>query len=527
VNQPIVPQSKRYRITFGGEEHFADQPDVMAVCDDLVARLGPGVPNIADLRPSTEALPGIDLPKVAPTTLYIVPGPATADPRPPAVAKPPTERIMSGEVDIVGEGRSILDREAAEKNGFSTRETVYRRGKPVIKLGEENAQKSLDEHNARDLVGPACDTFISIIEAEKRRDVCFPANALRMDREARLITPFGLLSLTEAAFSSLLTRTKIGGGSYLNKCWPELRAKNFNNWMHKYETEEKERVDKALTLNVKAEERDILKLRLRNGSDGAIENYAIVSPSYSEFNVDKIAKAIKIAMPHQARADFNYDGHRASFDILFHSDVQPKHYVAGEFFKAGIRVLSSDNGDGSIIVSAIVWQNLCLNLLIIDESSKALDRIRHIGSVDALAARLKTALEAGKKSLSHFLTAWDYAVEDIITPEKLDMSADAEVPLSFEDALPGIFNGLAQRELVPLKRPEETVPLLMKAWRADKSGAAGPNRAAIVNAITRYAHEGNSDPWYQDKLERAAGALLHNRTGRGNLRALPYVPMGK
>ena len=523
MNQPIIPpSSKRYRIAFGGEEHFADQPEVMAICDDLVARLGPGVPNIQDLQPDREVigLPKAELQKV-PAALYIVPGPA------PATQKPPTERIMSGEIDIVGEGRSILDREAAEKSGFSTRETVYRRGRPVIKLGEENAQKSIDEHNARDLVGPACDAFVSIIEAEKRRDVCFPMNELRMDREARLITPFGLLKLTEKAFSSLINRTKIGGASYLAKCWPELRAKNFNNWMHKFATEEKELAEKAQALNVEAAERDILKLRLRNGSEGSIENYAIVTPSYSDFDVDKIAKAIKIAMPHQARADFNYDGHRASFDVLFHTDVQPKHFVAGEFFKAGIRVRSSDAGDGSIVVSAIVWQNLCLNLLIIDESSKALDRIRHTGSVDALAARLKIALEAGKKSLAHFLTAWDYAVEDVITPEKLDMAADAEMPLRFEDALPGIFNGLHERELVKLKQPKETIPLLMKAWRADKSGAAGPTRASIVNAYTRYAHEGNSDPWYQDDLERAAGALLHRKTRSGTLQALPYVPMEK
>ena len=250
------------------------------------------------------------------------------------------------------------------------------------------------------------------------------------------------------------------------------------------------------------------------------EVFAVVSPSYTAFDVDKIARAIALAMPAEAKAEITYDGQRASFDIRFHSKVKPEHYVAGEFFRGGIRVRTDDTGGGAVQVSSTVWQNLCLNLIVIDEQTQGLARIRHVGSVAELARRLGEALKKAKSTLAHFLKAWDYAIEDKLTPATLDHDDDVEVPVRIEDALPGIFNGLAERELVPLKHRAAAIPQLMRMYEKDTSAAAGPTRAAIVNAITRYAHEVNDDPWHEDELERAAGQLLYRR---GQL--LPYVPV--
>jgi hypothetical protein len=528
-----VRRQPTHRIELGGETRLAfSASEVMPICDEMVARHG-GVPNVVDLAP-------------APRPVFqaeIVAAP------PPPVAPPPApiERFMSGEIDILGKARSEALKAGGEASGFSFRETVYRRGTPVVSLGEENAQRSIDEHNARPFVGKACDDFRAIIRAEERKDVCVAASGLRMAADGRMLRllgrdpsgrnivdeGFGRFMLTREAFSVLLNRMNIGGASYLmDKCWPQLRAHNFNEHATKLDADERAAVERWSTLSeyerrrFPAPERDRIKFRTRNGPEGQREVYGVVTPAYTSFDVDRVAEAIKIAMPQDGRADFNYDGHRTSFDVLFHSNVQPKHYVAGEFFKAGIRVRASDSGDGSIVVSALVWQNLCLNLIVIDEANKPLDRIRHIGDVGKLASRLRIALREGVQSLRAFLNAWDYAIEEKLDAETLDVPKGVDLPVRFEDALPGIFNGLYERELVPLKKPKETIPQLVRAWEMDTSAARGNTRAAVVNAITRYAHTSNQDPWYEDELERAAGALLTMKAPKSkSLLALPYVPV--
>lgn len=366
-----------------------------------------------------------------------------------------------------------------------------------------------------------------MIAGEARRDVTAVSKELRMDASGRLVLPGGArLPMTERAFTSLVAahHSGIGGGAYLARCWPKLRALNVNHWLTKIGADELAVRNALPAAEVDAWQPSSLTLRTRKGAKpGVTEVFGVVSPSYTAFDVDKIARAIAIAMPKEARAEITYDGQRASFDIRFHSKVKPEHYVAGEFFRAGIRVRTDDTGGGAIQVSSTIWQNLCLNLIIIDEQTQGLARIRHVGSVDELAKRLATALKDAKGTLAHFLKAWDYAVTDTIDATTVDAEPGVEVPSRIEDLLPGIFLGLAQRELVPIRRPKEAIPQLMKMWGEDTSAAAGATRGAVVNAITRYAHTVNEDPWHEDELERAAGRILYGT--RGTPAPLPYVPV--
>lgn len=541
-----IDPTKPYRIRHGGEEVFAAQHEVMSICDQLVEKHGieKGPPNVERvlgegvLSPEPIRVNGAIVLhggfSAMAASIADNPGDASLEEGEivhMAVPEPPIGRIMSGEIDILGEARSKFLKEQGEASGFSFRETVYRRGMPVIALGEENARRSIEEHNAKPYVGEACAAFIKTIAAENRRDVIISPAGMGMAGNGDLITKGGTFRLTEQAFRVLLTRMGIGGAEYLQNCWPRLRSLNINHWTSKFDEEERLAMEvynllsPAERAKIDSPLRDSLKFRLRNGPTENAECYGLVTPSYTSFNVDRVAEAIRMAMPSEAKADFNYDGHRTSFDVLFHSNVQPTQYVAGEFFKAGIRVKASDSGDGSIIVSAIVWQNLCLNLLIIDEANKPLDRIRHIGDVHALASRLHAALAAGKVALASFLKAWDYAIEEKLTSEMLDVPKGVDVPVRFEDALPGIYNGLYERELLPIKKPKETIPLLVQAWGKDTSFARGPTRAAIVNSITRYAHEHPMSAAEEDKLETAAGALLTRRAPKSKaLAALPYAP---
>src|SRR5690606_3584258 len=92
------------------------------------------------------------------------------------------------------------------------------------------------------------------------------------------------------------------------------------------------------------------------------------------------------------------------------------------------------------------------------------------------------------------------------------------------EVLPGLFNGILQRELVrvPGRKPD-TVQKLMELHSQDEAAPAyGVSRASIINAFTRYAHVVESDPFVADEIREGAGRLLSARAGH-NPAPLPYV----
>ena len=54
--------------------------------------------------------------------------------------------------------------------------------------------------------------------------------------------------------------------------------------------------------------------------------------------------------------------------------------------------------------------------------------------------------------------------------------------------------GVGQKELAGV----------MRAWQSEPEA----NRRGIANALTRYAHEGQGDPWHADEIEQSAVSLL-------------------
>jgi len=487
-------------ITHGGETRVATPETWKTVCDELVAKHGPGVPRIE----TAEAV------ATAPTAL---PKPARVPSTPKLALVPPPSPVPEGAHDVIGEARSAIDAQGAREGGFAPAQPLYRRGTRVAALGVTNAYKARREHDALPSVASACGDLETIIAGEKRSDYTFRVTDLQMDKRGHLVMPLSnrkvSAPLTEHAFGALATRVTEGGGGYLRHCWPELRAINVNHWIAKHASEERE------TANA-----DPMSVKIRTRKNGEKrEIFALVTPTYTAFDVDRIARAVALAMPETAKCELTYTGERAIFDVRFHSTVQPEHFVAGEFFRAGIRITTDDTGGGAIKVSSTVFQNLCLNLIVIDQQTKGIATIRHVGSEEQLASRFRDALRKSKESLAHFLKAWGYAASTKIEAADLVADPGTAIPTRFEAMLPGIFNGLVERELVPLRAKKEAIPQLMRMWEKDTSAARGATRGAIVNAITRYAHEVNEDPIYEDELERAAGALVY-RT------ALPYVPVG-
>lgn len=479
-----------HTISLGSDTRFADATNYNAIIEEMIAKNG-GKFDGLEIKPiAAEAVAAV----LAPTIITALP-----------LAAPATPAFVRGStVDAVGAARALDDTILAKLNGFAPQQPLFTRGTKVFDLGVDNARQSRVEHNEKPLVEEACVQFIQRIAAEKRADEVVPFDRLRMNAKGELVnacevvpgqgpmiaTDGKLGPMTNRGFASLLSRSGIGGHQYLSAIPAKLRAINVN---HHFSGRD----------GCPIPEGDV-KIRTRR-THGGREIFAVVSPKYTSYDAHMVAGELITAVEGtQARGSVLYDGERARFEALWHSDVQPEDYVAGEFFKAGIIITTADDGSGSCRVSACVWQNLCLNLIIIDEAEQEIERIRHIGAVETMAARLRAALVAAEEKVAGFVKKWGYACRDILD-QPGDMSVNAIIP--------GYFNGVIERELVPVRgKRQDVVRSLVQMYEKDESSATrkGFTRAALANAFTRWAHEVNTDPWLQDDVQRAAGLLVQS-----------------
>jgi len=190
-----------------------------------------------------------------------------------------------------------------------------------------------------------------------------------------------------------------------------------------------------------------------------------------------------------------------------------------------VHVLTDDTGSGSVVLRAFVKQHLCNNMVMIDRSAKDVARLQHRGTVEELANRFRNSFDQALGKLDHFLIAWDYAKAEPVI-ERAQAATTAVIPTDAVAAVPGFLNGILERELVPVRgKAKDTVPVLMQMWLADTSSDAGRcNRAAIVNAFTRYAHEVEDNVDRTEEIQNAASALLFG-VGERDPDPLPYVPL--
>lgn len=435
------------------------------------------------------------------------------------------EVVRGRTVDSEGALRSEIDRSGAMAAGFAPAQPYYRRGTMVLDAGVERARELRLAFDDMPDVDEAVADLIERVNDEHRRDEPNVVANLRMYGDGDLRAESGeRLVINERAFPQFCARTLGGGGDYLRRCWPELRARNVNQWMSRFAEEEKAKreADGAEF----QPNRVVLRTRDCEGASTR-EVFATVSENYTPFDVDKIAASVDLAMPQGAKMRVVYDGFKARIDVLFHSTVQPEKYVAGEFFRAGLTIRTDDTAGGSVVGHAFVEQNLCLNLVLIDRAAIPLFSLRHIGSVSRLADDFRAGLRRAEESLRHFIVQWGYAQRDdlVAMAERAGEFGD-ERPVTLTEMFAGFARGAVKRELVPLPmRRGETVAQLRHMFEQDVSGD-GPRaglvtRAGLVNAFTRYAHSVEPDPFKAHEIEQAASALLWPaRKGA----ALPHIP---
>ena len=430
------------------------------------------------------------------------PAPAPAA---PALVAVPAPRVEGG-VCAEGKARAQVDEADAVAAGWSLKPPVYAIGSRVNSMGVANFRASRQEHDDKASVGEACEKLIDLIAKEDRRDLVVKVPTISMFPDGRITRGGGPLSVSERAFNGVGTHITPGGAGYLRACPPELRSINFNHWAKEGWREDGRATYKAIEAwqaggevgpqpgPIMKEKEVTLRTRLNHASNKR-EAWSFVGPKYGAHDIDAIAAQVMAseAIPADAKCDIVYDGYRARIDVLFHTNIQPEKAVAGEIFKAGILLKTADDGSGSIQVSAQVFRNLCLNLIIIDHAKDMVTRRKHIGTGIEAAVADGIAVAMGKVKV--FADKWSEAsLENVL--EKYG-AHDVEA----------VMRGLVFNKVVHVAgvKPNEMFERLMRAYQAEP----GYGKTAIVNAVTRAAHSETWGSWDDvEDLERKGGELL-------------------
>lgn len=424
-----------------------------------------------------------------------------------------------------------------QPSGFAPRPPIYWNDRIVARGGSrvERAQRSVE---AMPLAREAFPRLAAYVKSEAREDVTEQHRHVLMDPASGAISArAGDLPIEARAFGQLCSRLGYGGAAYLvGKCATVLRAVNVNTQASYIDAREQEAAARAT--DDKPWEPARVVLRTRKIADAPRSIFACVSPGYGAFDADLVAEALAEAAPEDAKGCVTYDGRRSRFEVWFATTAEPKHLAAGETFRAGVVITTSDDAGAAITGQSVAWQSMCTNLANIAVRAEDAFSIRHVGNPFELARKFKGGFKSALGQLERFVLAWDYATEDDLRRGALSL-ADGPIPDGDVELARGIFRGLisgARASVrLPGRRPtEEVIDLLVAAWKDDSSSARAVHaisRASIVNAITRYAHEQVDaiDPWTQDAIVTQASALLWGKRGTPGEpngaapRALPFV----
>lgn len=394
---------------------------------------------------------------------------------------------------------------AARARGYVLPPTVKPYGSPLVEWGRENFRGMRKGHEALPIVEDACDAADAAVRAEERRDEVLPLKSLSMLATGDIATPFGICKVEQEGVRAIMRRAvgaddeeagtfdasacPTGGPDYISEVPVDLRRTNFNYWM-----------PRAVTKKGKARE---VKLRLRKTgfADGGIADVAIwgaVGPKYPGPDVRGILSIVKRFAQPGARCEIFYDAptSRCKVNVIYATDIRPEQAAAGEIFKAGWSIEFADNGTRSFRVLSFVIRNLCVNLIITHTATVEEGRTAHRGTEESIIRAIETNIASGADRIRIFSEAWGNA-------EKERVIESGKSPRD-------TFDALVQRGLVSLQglKKDEMVNRLYAAWQREP----GYNRASIVNAVTRAAHNDRwRSPWAAAQVEEEGSKLLYVR----------------
>jgi len=436
--------------------------------------------------------------------------------------------------------RLTLQERLASANGFSLAPPIYALGTPVNETGQDNFKKSRQAFDNLPRAGTVFAPFLNRIAGEVRKDVTVQVNELRMINDGRIVRAGGDTTKTlfldgARSLRGLLDRTDCpepgAAATYLATIPAPRRMDEVNEWLAYTAPETKAvlRTRLALappdvsTLAADAPVSTSTALALAPAPYGR-EVFAVVSERYGTgMEVDVIARAILAAIdrglfPGDARGEVLYDGRRATIRAIWHSDIRPESVCAGEVFKAGLSIDAADDRSAGIDVDGILWRNLCLNLIVIDENHQNFGSRRHMGATRDLSAWIFDAMRNASRSVASFAALWDTARSMAL--DSPDVTRDIPADVDRRQITAGVFRGLLKTDRLALPgfRGEAGINEFMRSFDREPEFA----KVGIVNAITRTAHEAPMRTTFGgDLIEQQAGAILSSK------RPFQYVEAGE
>jgi hypothetical protein len=404
-------------------------------------------------------------------------GDTTAQLRRDDVQTTPQEVTPAGQVSQVAVERIQRDEAAAVRAGFAMRPPVYAPGTRVLPLGDDNLRLERVRVERMPQFADSAGQASAAVAAEQRIDATVDAATLRMMPDGFLSVPWQgaryRVGIEADAWSQFCERGGFGiGARYLaDLCSTRLRSDAVNEHL--------------------AGRTDRLVLRTRRAQDGAGRSvFATVTPKYTAVDTDVVLGSV-VPLLADARTELRYDGTGAKATALWMPD-RVVDLAAGDVFKAGVRISTDDTGRGKIRISAVLFRNLCLNLIIIDEAEVETFASVHRGARERILAGVQTGITSALGKIDHFLTAWGKARATPVSSVKETLARWVKDRVL-------VVPGRSQDDR------DQAVEAMLRAWRKEP----GNTLADAVNAVTRAAHE--NPMWgvdWQEEIERQASRLI-------------------
>jgi hypothetical protein len=519
------------RCVWSGGSVECDESEALAVVGQLVAQGIPWsdvsfVPLPGTGAPSPEDLDALDVvPSAAPVAPVDVPI-ATAPPGPVAPLDA-TWTVAGGQVSAEAAARAVADAEYLRSLGMACPPPVYAPGAALVGIGRENLTRSHADWAEQPTMIRAMAELAETIRAEDRQDVLLDREPVPMDADGQLrvwsVGGPGGAWIEPAALDDVAVACGLPRGSA--PLLSHLRAEDRASVWSAYSAGGERRTEPR--------DPEPWVARTRVGPGGTRGIFAAVSPGYRAFDADQIADLVRVAMGqvpggHACRAEVTYDPVEASIviDGTWHVD-HVSDFGAGDTFKAGFRLRSSDNGGGSIRVAPTATRNLCLNLIVLDHGSGTEERIVHRGDARAIADRLARAVVRVGRGMDRFLRRWGYATEhgtalaegadlDVVIEAWSRHVAGISVPRDESARTPA--DALRARWTLPEAPSSWGVPrdeiasAIRRQWDVEPSILAGaPTIAGLLNSVTGL-HRERLPILAVQHAEQHAGRLLRAMT---------------
>lgn len=451
-----------------------------------------------------------------------------------------------------GAARAAADADYAASIGIALPPPVYALGSLLRGDGVQRAEELRREFEALPDALPALQDVKDTVDAEDRQDLGSRLADLKMTN-ALMIRVAGdnegehtdirvergaLRKLTSTMKRELQMKDDMGVLGLGSMPEPELRQAASVVW-NRCAGALKAREDAELPRDGKPPEQCRLVIRTRiSERNGKPERqaFALVSEEYGEVDVNRIASAcMKIRGVENYKAAIHYDRTNFSMDLMTHTNVAPSKQVAGESFRAGVRITSRDDGGAGLRVRAFVIRNLCLNVMIIHAGEGASQTIKHVGESYKLVKRLNDAVAAALKVVDKFRVQWDDAstkkLLDRVEPadraekkklealvEELAQAHRAQRAMEEErlgrELLSGVYRGLLVDNDIAGKRAADDLvsELLAAHWDPVNASAgrtvtaADSTIASVANGLTFWGQKRTPDQ--ANDIEVLAGELI-------------------